>query len=96
MSTVSLRGTLVKRDLTSKETNLYPSSKSLCGRLLICETTSNVSLIENSLIVKGFSSLVRNLATGWSAVPVVSMIGRKGGRVSKDLCTFGRPCALAG
>ena len=26
----------------------------------------------------------------------MSMIGRKGGRVSKDLCTFGRPCALAG
>ena len=29
MSTVFLRGTLVKRDLTSKETNLYPSSTSL-------------------------------------------------------------------
>ena len=29
MSIVLFRGTLVKRDLTSKETNLYPSSKSL-------------------------------------------------------------------
>ena len=64
MSTVFLRGTLVK-DLTSKETNLYPSSKSLRGRLLICETASNVSLIANSLIVKELSGLVRNLATGW-------------------------------
>ena len=48
MLTVFLSGTLVKRDLTSKETNLYPSSNSLRGRLLICETASNVSLIENS------------------------------------------------
>ena len=37
-STVFLSCTLVKRDLTSKETNLYPSSNSLRGRLLICET----------------------------------------------------------
>ena len=65
MLTVFLSVTLVKSDLTSKKTNLYPSSNSLRGRLLICETASNVSLIENSLVVKGFSKLVRNLATGW-------------------------------
>lgn len=64
MTTVSLSGIIAKRDLTSKETNPYPSSKSLCGRLLICETASNVSSTENSLVVKEFRNLLRNL-TGW-------------------------------
>ena len=42
MSTVFLSGTLVKRDLASKETNLYPSSKSLRGRLLKCENIKGI------------------------------------------------------
>ena len=35
MLTVFLSGILVKRDVTSKETNLYPSSKRLRGMLLM-------------------------------------------------------------
>ena len=56
---------LVKRDFTSNDTNLNPSSNNFLGTLLICETTSKVSLIVNSLVVKEFQRLVRYLATGW-------------------------------
>ena len=56
---------LVKRDFTSNDTNLNPSSNNFLGTLLICETASKVSLIVNSLVVKGFKRLVRYLATGW-------------------------------
>ena len=56
---------LVKRDFTSNDTNLNPSSNNFLGTLLI-ETASKVSLIVNSLVVKGFKRLVtRYLATGW-------------------------------
>ena len=65
MLTVFLSGILVKRDLTSKETNLYPSSKILCGMLLIWVSASKLSRSVNSLVVIGFKSCVKNLATGW-------------------------------
>ena len=42
MPTVFVSGLVVKRDLTSKETNLYPSSKSLRGRLLKCENVKGI------------------------------------------------------
>ena len=66
MLTVLWSGILVNRDFTSKETNLYPSLNRLGGILLIIScTASKLSRIVNSLIVKGFSNCVINLAVGW-------------------------------
>ena len=44
---VLVNGMLVKRDFTSNDTNLNPSSNNFLGILLICETTSKVSFIVN-------------------------------------------------
>ena len=63
--TVFVSGMLEMRDITSNDTNKKPSSNNLLGILLICETTSKLSLIVNSLVVKGFKRLVRYLVTGW-------------------------------
>ena len=52
---------LVKRDMTSKETNLYPSLKRLRGMLLIRVTASKLSFVVNLLVVIRFSNLVRYL-----------------------------------
>ena len=65
MLTVLLSGMLVKSEGTSKETNLYSSSSKLQGILLICDTASKLSFTLNSLVVREFSSLVKNLAAGW-------------------------------
>ena len=56
---------LGKRDFMSNDTNLNPSSNNFLGILLMCKTASKVSLVVNSLVVKGFKRLVRYLATGW-------------------------------
>ena len=60
-----MHGILVKREVTSKGTNLYPSLKRLRGMLLMRVTASKLSFTVNSLVVIGFSSLVRYFATGW-------------------------------
>ena len=95
MFTVFLRGKFVKRDLTSNETNLNWSLNMFCGMSLIWETASKLSFLLNSFVVMGLRSLVRYLATGWCAVPVVSLMGRNGGRWSKALWILGRSCPRA-
>ena len=96
MLTVFLSGMLLKRDVTSKETNRYPSLKRLRGMLLMQVTASKLSFTVNLLVFIGLSSLVRYLATGWLAVPVVSIISLKESNESKVLQILGKPCARAG
>ena len=54
------------------QVNTTAGKKIRYPRTIPCVTASNVSLIENSLLVKRFSKLMRNLAPGLYAVPVVS------------------------
>ena len=62
---VLVSGMLAKRDFMSNDANLNLSSSNFLGTLLIYKTASKVSLIVNSVVVRGFKRLVRYLATGW-------------------------------
>ena len=94
--TVLRKGTFVKNEATSSETNMHSSFSWTNGRIqLILSAASKESLSEYLFCVNGFNSSYKYFPTEQCVVSVVSTIGRKDGILSKCLCILCNPCALA-
>ena len=96
MFTGFFKGTLVKRETTSNETNTKLLEFFTSGKIeFILLTAWNESFMENWFCVSGYKTSDKYFPTELWVVPIVSIIGGKGGISSNALWTFGRPCALA-
>ena len=95
MLTVFFKGTLVKRETTSNETNTKSVKFLTSGKIeFILLAASNESFIENWFYVNAYETSGKYFPTQLWVVLIVSIIGRKGGISSNAWWTFGRPYAL--
>ena len=90
MLTVFFKGTLVKRETTSNETNTKSLEFLASGKIeFILLAASNESFMENWFCVSGYKTSDKYFPTELWIVPIVSIIGRKGGISSNAFWTFG-------